>query len=374
METLTRSLEVGSIGKSGHRVLALVTDAFGGYGGIAQYNRDFTAALAMSDLVAEVQVLPRLSPDDLGVLPDKLRQSAAIQNRVLYALCAIRNALRMRPTIVFCGHLYHGTLSQLIARLVGAKYISQVHGTEMWGEVEQKYCRALNAADLVLTVSRDTRARVLAATLLEPSEVIVLNNTVGVSFTPGDRAAARKHFGINDEFAILTVARLDAREGYKGHSKVISVLSELNATSRPVAYLIAGIGDDLPRLEALARQYGVADQVRFLGKVPYEDLPDLYRAADLFALPSTGEGFGIAFLEAMACGTPALGLAVGGAPDALGDGELGWCVTDQALPAAFAEAISSTGDHHVDRFNAVSARFGTEIFKQGVSQMISLVN
>jgi len=49
-------------------------------------------------------------------------------------------------------------------------------------------------------------------------------------------------------------------------------------------------------------------------------------------------------------------------------------VTDQALPAAFAEAISSTGDRHVDRFNAVSARFGTEIFKQGVSQMISLVN
>ena len=73
---------------------------------------------------------------------------------------------------------------------------------------------------------------------------------------------------------------------------------------------------------------GVADRVRFMGEVGPDILVDAYRMADLFVMPSTGEGFGIAFIEAMACGTPALGLAVCGARDAFGDGELGMLHTE----------------------------------------------
>ena len=84
-----------------------------------------------------------------------------------------------------------------------------------------------------------------------------------------------------------------------------------------------GEGEDRSRLIEIARRLGVADRVRFVGFASPEILVQSYRMADLLVMPSTGEGFGLAFIEAMACGTPALGLAVGGACDALGEGELG---------------------------------------------------
>jgi phosphatidyl-myo-inositol dimannoside synthase len=69
-----------------------------------------------------------------------------------------------------------------------------------------------------------------------------------------------------------------------------------------------GEGDDRERFEKIAREIGVAERVRFLGAVDQQRLVAAYRMADLFVMPSTGEGFGIAFLQAMASGTPALGL------------------------------------------------------------------
>lgn len=353
----------------GERVLALVTDAFGGYGGIAQYNRDFVTALAKLPQVQRIVVLTRLAPSPLEPLPNKVHQPAALFGRWRYTVAALFQALRTRPTVVFCGHIYHGPLARVLARLVGAKLVSQLHGTEVWGPVARWQLRALESSDLVLTVSRDTRARLLAKADIAPERVQVLNNTVGDQYTPGDRQRARAKFSVGDEFVVLTVARLDAREGYKGHDRIIPLVAECKRMGRTVTYLIAGIGADRQRLESLATEQGVGEQVRFLGKVANADLPDLYRAADLFALPSTGEGFGIAFLEAMACGTPALGLAVGGAPDALGDGQLGLCLAENDLKRGFEEALKHQGQNRPDLSIETKGRFGWDSFVVRMAQV-----
>lgn len=354
----------------GERVLALVTDAFGGYGGISQYNRDLILALAATPEVARVDVLPRLAPGKLEELPASVRQHRPIHRRVGYALRAITLALRTRPTIIFNGHIYHGPLSHTIARLTGAKLLSQLHGTEIWGDLPASTRRPLEASGIVLTVSRDTRARLLAKANIEPERVLVLNNTIGCDFRPLDRHAARAKFHLTDEFAILTVARLDAREGYKGHDRIIPWIATMARDFR-IRYLIAGVGDDRARLEHLAESHGIADRVTFLGKVPREDLPSLYRAADLFALPSTGEGFGIAFLEAMACGTPAIGLSVGGAPDALGEGMLGACVAEEELHQALSDALRAPPPDADALSTAVHERFGQLVFRAQVTHMLS---
>lgn len=355
---------------SGERLLALVTDAFGGYGGIAQYNRDFITAASASAAVAEVVVLPRIAPDPVGGLPAKVRQLQPVSGRFRYSLSAVRQALAQRPSMVFCGHLFHIDLASLIARLTGAKLIVQLHGIDIWGDITPARCRALESAALILTVSRDTRSRVRAKTSIDPTKIIVLNNMVGDDFFPGDRRVARARFGLGDEVVVLTVSQLNPRIGYKGHERVMPLIAQLHQAGQAVVYLIAGIGDDRSRLEGVARALGLVDQVRFLGHVPRAAQVDLYRAADIFALPSTGEGFGIVFVEAMACGTPAIGLAVGGAPDALGDGELGVCVAPEAFDEAFLAMTNGDIDRDPTLADRVRARFGWPLFRSQVDVII----
>src|SRR5262249_53139804 len=88
----------------------------------------------------------------------------------------------------------------------------------------------------------------------------------------------------------------------------------------------------------------------------------IYRVADLFVMPSTGEGFGIAFLEGMASGIPAIGLDIGGARDALADGELGIGVAEADLAAALARELGRPKRDPVALAGAVRARFGHQNF------------
>ena len=138
-------------------MLALVTDAFGGRGGIAQYNRDFLGALAGSGAVSSITVLPRLAPDPVET-PTGITQDPPRRDRVRYAVAALRAALTKRPDLIFCGHLYMAPLCALIARLTRAKLIVQMHGIEAWPRPSRLQRAAVEAADLVLCVSRFTRA------------------------------------------------------------------------------------------------------------------------------------------------------------------------------------------------------------------------
>ena len=129
-----------------------------------------------------------------------------------------------------------------------------------------------------------------------------------------------------------------------------------------MVYVVLGEGDDRARLEAFAKDTEVADRVLFKGGVGRDVLIESYRMADLYVMPSTGEGFGIAFLEAMASGTPALGLAVGGATDALCDGALGIAATEEDFHAALARQLVAGKSDPLALSAAVAARFGSETF------------
>jgi phosphatidyl-myo-inositol dimannoside synthase len=342
------------------KVVAIVTDAFGGRGGIAQYNRDLLGALANTGAVS-VRVLPRLAPDP-GATPREISQDPPRLNRIRYVAAALRAALGERPDIVFCGHLYMAPLCAFIARLTRAKLIVQMHGIEAWPPPSRFQRAAVEAADLVLCVSRFTRASVIGWAAIAPERVMVLPNTVRAAFAPGDASTLRVAWGLQAKRVLLTVGRMDARERYKGHDLVINAIPQLVAAGNDVVYLIVGDGDDQKRLEALVRQVGVADRVWFLGAVHLPRLIEIYRAADLFVMPSSGEGFGVAFLEAMASGTPAIGLAVAGARDALADGELGVLVPESNLATALVRALERERPEPYELAANTRARFGCEPF------------
>jgi len=195
---------------------------------------------------------------------------------------------------------------------------------------------------------------------------LVLPNTVKEVFTPGDGLTTRAVLGVENKRVLLTVGRMDSRQRYKGQDRVITAIPYIVAQGHDVEYLVVGEGDDRARLEALARDVGVSERVRFLGAIGLQSLIEIYRMADLFVMPSTGEGFGIAFLEAMASGTPALGLDVAGARDALADGELGTAVSEAEIPVTIARLLAQPKPDPGALAAAVQGRFGRETFAAGV--------
>jgi phosphatidylinositol alpha-1,6-mannosyltransferase len=206
---------------------------------------------------------------------------------------------------------------------------------------------------------------------IAPERVLVLPNTVGEAFTPGDGGALRRSWGLQDKRVLLTVGRMDARERYKGHDRVIATLPQLLAAGQDIVYVAAGDGDDRARLQNHAAERGVADRVSFVGVFGQDVLADVYRMADLFVMPSSGEGFGIAFLEAMACGTPALGLAAGGAVDALADGELGTMASEAEFAPVLARLLATRKPDPHALSAAVRARFGRVAFVGQVANIMA---
>jgi phosphatidylinositol alpha-1,6-mannosyltransferase len=354
-------------------MLALVTDAFGGRGGIAQYNRDFLSVLAGAGpegvAVRSITVLPRHAPDQ-ATLPTGIQQMPPRASRVAYALTALAVAFTRQVDVVFCGHLYMASVAALVARLKGSKLVIQTHGIEAWPRPSRVQRAALEAADLVLCVSRHTRAAVLSWAAIAPERVLVVPNTVQEVFTPGESLELRAALGLDGKRVLLTVGRMDSRERYKGYDRVIAAIPELIAEGHDVHYVVIGDGDDRARLEMLAREAEVTERVHFLGAVGPQGIVEAYRMADLFVMPSTGEGFGIAFLEAMASGTSALGLTVAGARDALADGELGIAVTEPELLSTLTWALERPKPNGHALAAAVRARFGRERFAVGAHAVL----
>jgi phosphatidylinositol alpha-1,6-mannosyltransferase len=115
-------------------------------------------------------------------------------------------------------------------------------------------------------------------------------------------------------------------------------------TRRPELQLVAvGDGDDRAWLEDLADENGVRLHTHFLSGLSYAELAACYAHCEIFALPSKGEGFGLVYLEAMACGKPVIGGAHGGAPEVIEDGKTGYLVPhgDAAQLATAMEALLS---------------------------------
>jgi phosphatidylinositol alpha-1,6-mannosyltransferase len=351
--------------------LALVTDAFGGRGGIAQYNRDFVSALARN---GPVQVLPRYQPDAIDRFPGNVMQHPARRGRVAFAFAALRLARSQRPRFIFCGHIYMVPLAAALARLIGARLIVQVHGIEAWQAPPAAMRACVGEAALWLAVSRYTRRRLLAWANIDPACVRVLPNTLSEAYRPAEkpRDLVELH-ALHGKRVILTVGRLAAQERYKGHDRIIEALPQILRRTPDAIYFIVGSGDDVPRLKAKAVAVGVSERVVFAGQAPQATLPSYYALADVFAMPSTGEGFGIVFLEAARSGVPVIGGNRDGSVDALADGAIGQLV-DPDDRTELVDAIIAALDHKNAADPTPVERFAFRNFARHVDDLVRSLN
>lgn len=353
--------------------LFLAPELYRGNGGIQVYSREFCRALSRT---ADVCVL---SLNDEVVKTDEPFRfcgsgRARFFRKYIFVVRAFLMAFFYKPDYIWCGHVHISCLCRLMQRLTGIPFISILHGIESW-EMSGCQRKAVASSRRIISVSVFTREKVLRQIPAYPLERIdIIPGPVNPAiFKPRARPAyLAKSLGIESHHAvILTVSRLSAAERYKGYDRVIQALSAVRESIPDVRYIIVGSGDDQARLCGLIHEKGLDKNVILAGFVPSEMIPFYYNLCDCFAMPSSGEGLGIVFLEALASGKPVVAGNRDASSEALLKGELGVLVNPDDS-AQIAEAIIGLLKHTLDaRFSdaqflhdEVVKNFGIERFRE----------
>jgi len=350
------------------RILGLVTEAFGSQGGIADYNRNVLAALCEMPEVKEVVALPRLLARPLGDLPHTLDFRWAAAGSKWRFLREAYGATRERFHLVVCGHINLLPVAAPLALSLKTPLALIVHGVEAWQPHGSFLVRSLvDQVDAVWAVSRFTQDAFAVWSAIPPEKFEIVPNAIDLDrYRPGPRNPLLVHrYGLAGRKIMMTLCRLHGRERYKGLDEVLAVMPRLIRHEPGLTYLIAGDGDDRRRLEEKAAALGLDGHVVFTGFVAEAEKVDHYRLADAFVMPGWGEGFGIVYLEAMACGVPVLASHLDGSREAVRDGRIGRLVNPKnaaELESAILEVLNEP--HGVPEG---LAHFALPAFQQQVS-------
>lgn len=337
-------------------------EVFGCEGGIQSYIQDVLSAYAQTavalpnPMIADVFLL-RDPPESQNIQApcfnyryfkdtSKSKNSRSMTDRVRLTLALATYLIKHRPERVYCGHINLATMVSQLCRTLKVPYTILTYGKEVWHELPSKEKKALAAADSIWTISRYSRDLASQANGIPKEKFKMLPCVVdGTDFQPGTAPEELiQQYQLQDSRVLTTVARLWKGDIYKGVDVTIRALPKIAAAVPNVKYVVIGRGDDQPRLARLAEELNVADRVVFAGFVPDEALIDHYRLADVYVMPSQ-EGFGIVYLEAMACGIPVIAGDDDGSADPLQDGQVGWQVPHRdsdAVAAACIEALIGT--------------------------------
>ncbi|UNU24409.1 glycosyltransferase family 4 protein [Microcoleus vaginatus] len=358
-------------------------EIFASEGGIQSYVQDILKAYVSinagtnSPSQAEVLLL-RDSPDCNNPYESKNLKFYYIQTdnpwfgRLKFATVLLTKLLQKQPQRVFCGHIKLAPLIQTLCQPLRIPYTILTYGKEVWEPLPPKYQTAMRQAESIWTISRYTRDRTCEINQLNPEKFQIVPCTVDENlFATGTKPLhLLEQYNLVGAKILMTVARLRSTDIYKGVDVTIQALPQIAKTFPNVKYLVIGRGDDRSRLAKLADDLGVAERVIFAGFVPTENLAEHYQLADAYVMPSQ-EGFGIVYLEALACGIPVLAGDADGSADPLQDGKLGWRVPhrDSAAVAVACVEMLRGEDKRCDRHclrEQTLARFSFESLCQSL--------
>lgn len=205
-----------------------------------------------------------------------------------------------------------------------------LHGTESWRRRGAITRRLLGRCDIVFANTAHTLNR---ATLVNPELGELPARVIHLGVGSSARSASQP----DPVPAAVMVSRLHSGERYKGHSEVITAWPGVLQRVPEAQLWIVGDGDLMPDLEAAATAAGVGHAVRFFGRLPESEKEALIGRSRCLLLPSTHEGFGLVYLEAMRLGRPCL-VGIDGGREVVNPPETGFSVTHRA-PQEIADAV-----------------------------------
>jgi glycosyltransferase involved in cell wall biosynthesis len=222
---------------------------------------------------------------------------------------------KFRPDIV---HVHHGWVIASILEEFDVPYVITLHGTEYhafkdYKDYREDVLRGIHGAQIVVALTEDERNRAIDAYGLDPHRItIITSGTDTAVFKPidVDRKSLLRNYSIDagDRPVVFFGGRLTDQKGVDTLLRAASIYSKTDG--KPIT-LIAGDGNIREDLEQLAEELKL-DSVYFLGAQSHEQMVKLFNVADVAAMPSIFEAFGLVSLEALACGTPVIAGNVGG--------------------------------------------------------------
>lgn len=318
-----------------------------GFGGIQQASRQLVCALQniLARRNGELSLLGLNDPTGVQTLPlerNTIHFEGFNRAKIRFVARALFLATK-RPRILLAGHPNLALPASWMKKLApSTTTIVLCHGVDVWAPLPPRRRKALLAADLALVPSTYTAKKLSEIQNFPPQKIRILPWPINEEMLQRSEnpAALNPPPEFPDGRVILAVGRWASSEKYKGADDLIRAMPELLKSHAKLNLVLLGRGDDLPRLKSIAIELKISQSVRFLEGISDQQLAACYKNAEIFALPSTGEGFGIVFLEAMAFGLPVVGANAGGVTDIVQNNKNGLLVPPKS-PDALSEALAT---------------------------------
>jgi phosphatidyl-myo-inositol dimannoside synthase len=345
-----------------HKVLFLVLTAFSSMGGIEKFNRAFMKAFVQLTSKMSVQFssagLYDVASNDAYIPAGQFKAFSG--NKIYFVIAGICKSLFRNELIL--GHINLALIGVIYKFLRPERKLTIIcHGIEVFEEQKGLKKKVLQVADSLLAVSNFTKQQLISIQRVDEKKITVFPNTIDPYFPmPAEfvkPSYLQKRYGLHaNENILFTLTRINSEEGYKGYDKIIRILPGLKCKGVEFKYILGGKADAVEeeKVKQLVRDYQLEDHVILTGFIPDEEVTDHYLLADAFVMPSKGEGFGIVFLEAMACGLQVIAGNKDGSTEALQFGTLGTLVDPddlQQIEQAVQQALSNKPSQHLTQEN-----------------------
>jgi len=212
---------------------------------------------------------------------------------------------------------------QMLKEKIDLKVVTTLHGTDITlVGLEPSFLPlvkfSIEESDGVTAVSRFLKEKTITNYEIDKNIEVIPNFVDTDLFKPSDCCGFRKHIAPNNEKVLVHTSNFRQVKRVPDTLKIFAkVIEEV-----PAKLVLVGDGPDRSECERLCRQLGICDNVKFLGK--QDGLVEILNASDIFLIPSQSESFGLAALEAMACGLPVISSSVGGLPELVRHNETGY--------------------------------------------------
>ncbi len=263
-----------------------------------------------------------------------------------------------------------GQAGIFLKRYLGIPLVVTVHGKDVQqtafrnNRCRQAIVDVVKEADMVVTVSTKLKRMLDQFTHL-PWKSVAINNGFD----------SNKYLGIQPAGPAGTIISVSNLVQSKGLDLNLRAVAALRSKYPYIRYTVVGDGVEAGSLRQLAQELKVQDMVTFTGQVPNKDVPSLLAKARIFSLPSSMEGFGVAYLEAMAAGLPVIGCRGEGIADVVYSGETGLLIEPNSLDSLVKALDQLLGDPDGVREMGLRARklaLGNYSWQTNASKMINL--